>query len=105
MSEAARFCWATVCLPMCWSVVEQDSLSAPSAGTHQLPALPYDYNALEPVIDEATLRLHHDKHHAGYVNGLNRTELKIAAATPNPESVAIKLTALSPTTTAANLDA
>jgi len=37
----------------------------------ELPPLPYDYNALEPHYDEATLRLHHDKHHAAYVKGLN----------------------------------
>ena len=36
-----------------------------------LPPLPYDYNALEPHIDEPTMRLHHDKHHAAYVNNLN----------------------------------
>jgi Fe-Mn family superoxide dismutase len=36
-----------------------------------LPPLPYDYNALEPHIDEQTMRIHHDKHHAGYVNNLN----------------------------------
>ena len=50
------------------------------AGTHQLPPLPYDYNALEPVMDEQTLRLHHDKHHAGYVKGLNNAELKLVQA-------------------------
>ncbi len=37
----------------------------------QVPALPYDYNALEPYIDEETMHLHHDKHHAAYVNNLN----------------------------------
>lgn len=37
----------------------------------ELPALPYAYNALEPYIDEATMKLHHDKHHAGYVAKLN----------------------------------
>lgn len=37
----------------------------------ELPPLPYDYNALEPYIDEATMRLHHDKHHAAYTNNLN----------------------------------
>jgi Fe-Mn family superoxide dismutase len=37
----------------------------------ELPPLPYDYNALEPHIDEQTMRLHHDKHHATYVNNLN----------------------------------
>jgi len=36
-----------------------------------LPALPYAYNALEPFISEEVLRLHHDKHHAAYVNGAN----------------------------------
>jgi superoxide dismutase, Fe-Mn family len=38
---------------------------------HEVPALPYEYNALEPYIDEQTMRLHHDKHHAAYVNNLN----------------------------------
>ena len=36
-----------------------------------LPDLPYDYTALEPHIDERTMRIHHDKHHAGYVDKLN----------------------------------
>jgi len=36
-----------------------------------LPLLPYDYNALEPHIDEPTMRIHHDKHHQAYVNNLN----------------------------------
>jgi Fe-Mn family superoxide dismutase len=38
---------------------------------HSLPPLPYEYNALEPHIDEQTMRIHHDKHHAAYVNNLN----------------------------------
>src|SRR3954464_13629952 len=38
---------------------------------HSLPPLPYDYTALEPHIDEQTMRIHHDKHHAAYVNNLN----------------------------------
>lgn len=36
-----------------------------------LPNLPYAYNALEPFIDEMTMQIHHDKHHAGYVKNLN----------------------------------
>ncbi len=36
-----------------------------------LPDLPYDYDALEPVIDEQTMRIHHGKHHQGYTNKLN----------------------------------
>ena len=47
---------------------------------HELPPLPYDYNALEPHIDEQTMRLHHDKHHLAYVNGLNTAETKLAEA-------------------------
>src|SRR6187397_624378 len=38
---------------------------------HAVPPLPYDYNALEPHIDEQTMRIHHDKHHDTYVKNLN----------------------------------
>lgn len=38
---------------------------------HSLPPLPYDYNALEPFIDEQTMRIHHTKHHQTYVDKLN----------------------------------
>jgi len=38
---------------------------------YELPPLPYDYNALEPHIDEQTMRIHHDKHHATYIAKLN----------------------------------
>ncbi len=44
----------------------------------ELPALPYDYNGLEPHIDEATMKLHHDKHHQTYVNKLNEAVAKHA---------------------------
>ena len=37
-----------------------------------LPPLPYDYNALEPHIDEQTMRVHHDKHHQAYVDNANK---------------------------------
>ncbi len=37
----------------------------------EVPPLPYEYNALEPYIDTQTMQLHHDKHHAAYVNNLN----------------------------------
>jgi superoxide dismutase, Fe-Mn family len=40
--------------------------------THTLPPLPYAYNALEPYIDEQTMRIHHDKHHQAYVDNLNK---------------------------------
>ena len=38
---------------------------------HELPDLPYDHDALEPHIDAETMRIHHSKHHQGYVNNLN----------------------------------
>ena len=38
---------------------------------HTLPPLPYPYEALEPHIDTQTMQIHHDKHHAAYVNNLN----------------------------------
>jgi Fe-Mn family superoxide dismutase len=38
---------------------------------YTVPDLPYDYNALEPHIDETTMRVHHDKHHQAYVDKAN----------------------------------
>ena len=38
---------------------------------YELPQLKYSYNALEPFIDEATMSIHHSKHHAAYINNLN----------------------------------
>lgn len=49
-----------------------------STGQYTLPALPYAYDALEPVIDETTMRIHHTKHHQGYINGLNTALAKLA---------------------------
>jgi Fe-Mn family superoxide dismutase len=46
-----------------------------------LPELPFAYDALEPVMSDRTLRFHHDKHHAAYVNTLNAL-LKTAGKTP-----------------------
>ncbi len=52
---------------------------------HTLPELPYDYNALEPYIDEQTMRIHHTKHHQTYIDKLNialegHTELQAKTA-------------------------
>ena len=57
---------------------------------HELPKLPYAYDALEPYIDEQTMKLHHDIHHAGYVNGLNAAEAKLAAARAAGDFSAVK---------------
>lgn len=45
-------------------------------GQHQLPRLPYAFNALEPVISSRLLQIHHDQHHKAYVEGLNKAELQ-----------------------------
>ncbi len=45
--------------------------------THTLPSLPYDHDALEPYMDEQTVKLHHDIHHKGYVDGFNAAEEKL----------------------------
>ena len=47
---------------------------------YELPSLPYDYDALEPYIDEQTMHLHHEKHHNTYVTNLN------AALEEHPEA-------------------
>ena len=47
--------------------------------TFSLPDLPYDYAALAPTVSETTMRTHHDKHHAAYVNNVN-TFLKDSGA-------------------------
>lgn len=49
-------------------------------GKHRLPPLPYAYDALEPIISEDTLRIHHDHHHKAYVDGLNKAEVALAQA-------------------------
>lgn len=46
-------------------------------GGHKLPPLPYPYHALEPYIDEKTMRIHHQKHHQTYVNDLNKAEIML----------------------------
>ncbi|HEY0796817.1 MAG TPA: superoxide dismutase [Acidisarcina sp.] len=62
---------------------------------HQLPPLPYDYAALEPFIDEATMKLHHDKHHATYVTNLNGAiEKHPELATHAPEDLLKNLSSI-----------
>ena len=49
-----------------------------ATGRYTLPDLPYAYDSLEPHIDEQTMRIHHGKHHAGYVRGLHNALAKLA---------------------------
>ena len=59
---------------------------------YSLPPLPYAYNALEPFISEAQLRLHHDKHHAAYVNGANAILERLEKARQTGTDVDMKAT-------------
>ena len=52
---------------------------------YELPALPYDYKALEPYIDAETMHLHHDKHHQAYINNVN------AALANHPDLAALSV--------------
>jgi len=47
--------------------------AAPLKVGHTLPKLPYAFDALEPFIDARTMEIHHDKHHAAYVDNLNKS--------------------------------
>jgi len=58
--------------------------------THKLPPLPYPPDALEPVIDKETVTIHHDKHFAAYVDGLNAAIDKLAKARESGNFEAIK---------------
>lgn len=52
----------------------------PTIGEFTLGPLPYAPEALEPYLDAETMRIHHDKHHAGYVAGLNKALAELAKA-------------------------
>ncbi|MGK7878335.1 MAG: superoxide dismutase [Xenococcaceae cyanobacterium] len=62
---------------------------------YELPALPYDYTALDPYISKRTLEFHHDKHHAAYVNKYNAAVEGTDMANKSIEEV-IKATAGDP---------
>lgn len=71
------------------SVVERPAGPVPIGG-HTLPPLPYPYNALEPYIDEKTMRLHHTAHHKSYVDGLNKAEKEMQKARQTGDYALIK---------------
>lgn len=62
------------------SAAQQQSAMKGALTKHELPALPYAYDALEPHIDARTMELHHSKHHKAYVDGLSKAEEELAKA-------------------------
>ena len=70
---------AALTLPAARSVAVSESSSS-GVEPYALPDLPYAVDALEPHLDARTLTIHHDKHHAGYVRGLNATLAKLEDA-------------------------
>lgn len=54
-----------------WENKTYGQLHRGGPGAFSLPALPYAYSGLEPIIDEATLRVHHTGHHASYTSKMN----------------------------------
>lgn len=75
---------ALAAVPALAGAADQPAVLKPSEvgakdGKFVLPPLPYEYNALEPAIDEMTMRLHHGIHHAAYVKGANAALDALAA--------------------------
>ncbi|GJJ08571.1 hypothetical protein Clacol_002790 [Clathrus columnatus] len=60
------------------------------ATIYTLPELPYAYNALEPYISEEIMKLHHQKHHQTYVNGLNTAKEKYEKSTDVREQISLQ---------------
>jgi Fe-Mn family superoxide dismutase len=57
---------------------------------YTLGPLPFGYDALEPYMDQETMKFHHDKHHAAYVKGLNDALAKLDTARKNSDFAAVK---------------
>lgn len=72
------------------SPLTMDQMKPVPIGGHTLPPLPYPYKALEPYIDEQTMRIHHDNHHQSYVDGLNTAEKKMEEAREQDDFELIK---------------
>ncbi|MDF2923619.1 MAG: hypothetical protein K0R57_2533 [Paenibacillaceae bacterium] len=73
-----------------WSSPTASTLTPIPSGGHTLPPLPYPYDALEPYIDAETMKLHHDKHHQSYVDGLNNAEKKLEDARKSQDFSLVK---------------
>ncbi|KAF8878096.1 Mn superoxide dismutase [Infundibulicybe gibba] len=66
------------------------TIRASSSGLHTLPELPYGYDALEPHISGEIMKLHHQKHHQTYVNGLNAAEESYAKSDSTKEQIMLQ---------------
>lgn len=62
------------------SVLRKGHLLHQSMSKHSLPAMPFEYNALEPILCGEIMEIHHRKHHATYINNLNNIEEQIKTA-------------------------
>ena len=62
------------------ATIEKDRQHTKGAAKYELPKLPYDYGDLEPAYSRELLELHHDKHHAAYVKGVNEALAGLAHA-------------------------
>lgn len=80
VAAAANGCHAGELLPAASTTQAGQLQGAYGAGKYTLPELPYAYEALSPLYEPRMLRIHHDRHHAGYVRGLNKTVASLAAA-------------------------
>jgi Fe-Mn family superoxide dismutase len=94
--EFLRLAGATV---VAGSLAQAGMADGPEGGTHQmadkfeLPPLPYAYDALEPHYDKETVQLHHDKHHAAYVTGLNAAVEQVGKMTKSGDFAGAKAAA------------
>jgi len=77
-------------LPSEWALTPAMAEPSGPPAEYKLPPLPYDYKALEPYIDEATMKIHHDKHHQGYVDGLNKALAALATAREKGDFAAVQ---------------
>jgi len=65
---------------------DTEMIMAPPQSPYELPKLPYAYDALAPVLSAEIVKIHYEKHHAGYVKGLNATLNKLEAARASREA-------------------
>lgn len=85
---------ATVCALGAGTRAAQAQTAAPPAvvapGPYQLPPLPYAVDALEPHLDARTMEIHHDKHHAAYVQNLNKAVAEFPVLAGQPVEALLK---------------